>query len=49
LEEIAGAFPVRQPATVLKAAPDEQVDQPVGHVHNLLNRTLGLIVVAQEV
>ncbi|MFH1672853.1 MAG: hypothetical protein ABIF87_05450 [Pseudomonadota bacterium] len=45
---MAYAFPCGEPAIVLQAEPDEEVDLPVGHVHDLLDGPLGLVVVGQE-
>ena len=45
---MACAFPRGESAIVLKAEPDEEIDLPVGHVHDLLDGFLGLVVVGQE-
>ena len=46
--EVAYAFPCGESAIVLQAEANEEVDFPVGHVHDLLDGSLGLIVVGQE-
>ena len=46
--KVACTFPRRESAIVLQAVPNEEIDLPVGHVHDLLDSPLGLIVVRQE-
>ena len=45
---MAYTFPCGESAIVLQAESNEEVDFPVGHVHDLLDGSLGLIVVGQE-
>jgi hypothetical protein len=43
--EVARAIPCREPAIVLKAETNEKIDFPIWHVHDLLDRLFGLVIV----
>jgi hypothetical protein len=36
--KVARAFPCREPVTVLEAETNEEIDLPIGHVHDLLDQ-----------
>jgi len=46
--KVARAFPCRQPAIVLETETNEKIYLPIGHVHNLLDRLFGFVIVGDE-
>lgn len=46
--EVVCAFACGEPSIILQTEADKEVDLPVGHVDDLLDSALGLIVVGQE-
>ena len=46
--KMACAFPCGDSPIVLKAEANEKIDLPVGHIHDLLDGFLGLVIVGQK-
>jgi hypothetical protein len=46
--KVACTFSPRKSAIVPQTEPDDEIDLPVWHVHNLLDSTLGFVVARQE-